>query len=54
MSVGSSSTPLGKVRGLGSAQHAGYARAAAEYYLDTRLRSSAEEQQKYCKPLTAS
>ena len=36
------------------AEHAGYARAAAEYYLDTRLRSSAEEQQKYCKPLTAS
>jgi len=36
------------------AEHEGYARAAAEYYLDTRLRSSAEEQQKYCKPLTAS
>jgi glyoxylase-like metal-dependent hydrolase (beta-lactamase superfamily II) len=36
------------------AEHAGYARAAAAYYLDTRLRSSPEEQQKYCKPLTAS
>ena len=36
------------------AEHEGYARAAAEYYLDTRLRSSAEEQQNYCKPLTAS
>jgi glyoxylase-like metal-dependent hydrolase (beta-lactamase superfamily II) len=36
------------------AEHAGYARAAAAYYLDTRLRSSPQEQQRYCKPLTAS
>jgi glyoxylase-like metal-dependent hydrolase (beta-lactamase superfamily II) len=35
-------------------QHVDYARGAAGYYLDTRLRSSSEEQQKYCKPLTAS
>jgi glyoxylase-like metal-dependent hydrolase (beta-lactamase superfamily II) len=35
-------------------QHVDYARDAAGYYLDTRLRSSSEEQQKYCKPLTAS
>ena len=33
--------------------HAKYAPAAAEYYIDTRLRSSPEEQQKYCKPLKA-
>ena len=30
--------------------HRQYVRQAADYYLDTRLRSSAEEQQKYCKP----
>ena len=30
-----------------------YAREAADYYLETRLRSSPEEQQKYCKPLRA-
>ena len=36
------------------AEHADYVRAAAAYYLDSRLRSSPEEQQKYCKPLTAS
>lgn len=36
------------------AEHADYARAAAAYYLDTRLRSSPEEQQRYCKPLKAS
>ena len=30
-----------------------YARDAAGYYLDTRLRSSPAEQQKYCKPLKA-
>ena len=29
-------------------------RDAAGYYLDRRLRSSPEEQQRYCKPLTAS
>jgi hypothetical protein len=27
---------------------------AADYYLTTRLRSSPEEQQRYCKPLRAS
>ena len=31
--------------------HRQYARAAADYYLTTRLRSSPEEQQRYCKPL---
>jgi glyoxylase-like metal-dependent hydrolase (beta-lactamase superfamily II) len=36
------------------AKHRTYVREAADYYLTTRLRSSAEEQQKYCKPLTAS
>ena len=36
------------------AEHADYARGAAEYYLDTRLRSSPEEQQQYCKPLKGS
>jgi len=34
--------------------HRAYAREAAAYYLDTRLRSSADEQQKYCKPLKPS
>lgn len=33
------------------AAHATYVTEAAGYYLDTRLRSSPEEQQKYCKPL---
>ena len=33
--------------------HRAYARGAAEYYLETRLRSSPAEQQKYCKPLRA-
>ena len=33
------------------AEHATYVTEAAAYYLDTRLRSSPEEQQKYCKPL---
>jgi glyoxylase-like metal-dependent hydrolase (beta-lactamase superfamily II) len=33
--------------------HRDYVRRAAEYYITTRLRSSAEEQQLYCKPLTA-
>ncbi len=33
--------------------HKAYARDAAGYYLDTRLRSSPAEQQKYCKPLKA-
>ena len=35
------------------AAHKGYATEAAGYYIDTRLRSSPEEQQKYCKPLRA-
>lgn len=35
------------------AAHRDYARQAAEYYLETRLRSSPAEQQKYCKPLKA-
>jgi len=35
-------------------EHKGYAKSAAGYYLDTRLRSSPEEQQRYCKPLKAS
>jgi glyoxylase-like metal-dependent hydrolase (beta-lactamase superfamily II) len=30
-------------------EHADYVTEAAAYYLDTRLRSSPEEQQKYCK-----
>lgn len=33
------------------AAHRDYAGQAAAYYLETRLRSSPEEQQKYCKPL---
>jgi len=35
------------------AEHKDYARDAADYYLETRLRSSAEEQQRFCRPLTA-
>ncbi|MCF2515810.1 MBL fold metallo-hydrolase [Sphingomonas sp. G124] len=31
--------------------HSEYVTEAADYYIDTRLRSSPEEQQKYCKPL---
>lgn len=31
--------------------HRKYVREAADYYLTTRLRSTAEEQQRYCKPL---
>jgi hypothetical protein len=33
------------------AVHKAYAREAADYYLASRLRSSPQEQQKYCKPL---
>jgi glyoxylase-like metal-dependent hydrolase (beta-lactamase superfamily II) len=33
------------------AEHSDYVTEAAGYYLETRLRSSLEEQQKYCKPL---
>ena len=36
-----------------NAEHKDYAREAADYYLTTRLRSSPEEQQRYCRPLTA-
>ena len=36
------------------AEHRDYVREAAGYYLDTRLRSSPEEQQRYCRPLKAS
>jgi hypothetical protein len=35
------------------AAHKDYAKSAAGYYLQTRLRSSPEEQQRYCKPLSA-
>lgn len=35
-------------------EHRKYVRAAADYYLSTRLRSSPEERQRYCKPLKAS
>jgi len=35
-------------------EHRDYGREAAAYYLDTRLRSSREEQLKYCKPLKPS
>src|SRR3954447_7418805 len=35
------------------AEHGDYVRQAADYYLTTRLRSSAQEQQRYCKPLKA-
>jgi hypothetical protein len=34
--------------------HRDYVSEAADYYLTTRLRSSPEEQQRYCKPLKAS
>ena len=36
------------------AAHKDYAAGAAGYYLQTRLRSSREEQRRYCKPLSAS
>jgi glyoxylase-like metal-dependent hydrolase (beta-lactamase superfamily II) len=35
------------------AEHRSYVDEAAAYYIDTRLRSSPEEQQRYCKPLKA-
>jgi glyoxylase-like metal-dependent hydrolase (beta-lactamase superfamily II) len=35
------------------AAHKDYAAGAAGYYLQTRLRSSPDEQQRYCKPLSA-
>jgi len=35
------------------ATHRDYVRSAAAYYIDSRLRSSPEEQQRYCKPLKA-
>jgi glyoxylase-like metal-dependent hydrolase (beta-lactamase superfamily II) len=34
--------------------HHDYVRRAAAYYIETRLRSSPEEQRRYCKPLKAS
>ena len=34
--------------------HRAYVHEAADYYLTTRLRSSPQEQQKYCRPLRAS
>jgi glyoxylase-like metal-dependent hydrolase (beta-lactamase superfamily II) len=36
------------------AAHKDYAAGAAGYYLQTRLRSSPDEQQRYCRPLSAS
>jgi glyoxylase-like metal-dependent hydrolase (beta-lactamase superfamily II) len=33
--------------------HRGYVRSAADYYITTRLRSSADEKQAYCRPLRA-
>jgi glyoxylase-like metal-dependent hydrolase (beta-lactamase superfamily II) len=33
-------------------EHSGYVIEVARFYLDTRLRSSPEEQQKYCRPAT--
>ena len=36
------------------AGHKAYVQAAAGYYLQTRLRSSPEEQQRYCRPLSPS
>jgi hypothetical protein len=35
------------------AAHHDYVRDVAAYYLESRLRSSPAEQQKYCKPLKA-
>jgi len=35
------------------APHKAYVDAALDYYIDSRLRSSPEEQQHYCKPLVA-
>jgi glyoxylase-like metal-dependent hydrolase (beta-lactamase superfamily II) len=35
------------------AAHKSYARDAADYYLTTRLRSSAAERQRFCRPLSA-
>ena len=34
-------------------QYRKYVPAALDYYIDTRLRSSPDEQQKYCRPLAA-
>ena len=36
------------------AAHKDYAKGAAGYYLQTRLRSSPDEQQRYCRPLSVS
>jgi glyoxylase-like metal-dependent hydrolase (beta-lactamase superfamily II) len=35
-------------------EHKAYVDDAASYYLETRLRSSPEEQERYCRPLSAS
>jgi hypothetical protein len=35
-------------------EHRDYVRNAAAYYIETRLRSSPDEQQRYCKPLKRS
>jgi hypothetical protein len=32
-------------------EHRDYVRRAADYYLETRLRSSPQEQKRYCAPL---
>jgi glyoxylase-like metal-dependent hydrolase (beta-lactamase superfamily II) len=36
------------------AEHKSYVDEAADYYIETRLRSSTQEQQRYCRPLSAS
>jgi hypothetical protein len=36
-----------------AASHRGYVTEAAAYYVDTRLRSTPDEQQKYCQALRA-
>ena len=44
---------LGDAARFIDAGHTDYVRDAADYYLTTRLRSSPEEQQRYCRPLSA-
>jgi hypothetical protein len=44
---------LGDAARFIDAEHTDYVRDAADYYLTTRLRSSPEEQQRYCRPLSA-
>ena len=52
----SSASPVGSAtpRNSSTPDHKDYVDGAAGYYLETRLRSSPEEQQRYCKPLKAS